>query len=29
LPRLETGAEEVGGLKFAPAELTDPISAGE
>jgi len=29
LPRLENGSEEVGGLKFAPAEITDPISAGD
>jgi hypothetical protein len=29
LPRLENGMEEVDGLKFAPAEITDPISAGE
>jgi hypothetical protein len=29
LPRLEGGApESLGGLKFSPAELTDPISAG-
>jgi hypothetical protein len=29
LPRLENGQENVEGLKFAPAEITDPISAGE
>jgi hypothetical protein len=29
LPRLESGEESVGGLTFQPAELTDPISAGD
>ena len=29
LPRLENGGEEVGGLKFEPAEITDSVSAGE
>jgi hypothetical protein len=29
LPRLEGGGESIDGLKFAPAELHDPISAGE
>jgi len=29
LPRLEGGGEVVSGLQFAPAELSDPISAGD
>jgi hypothetical protein len=29
LPRLESGMEDVEGLKFAPAEITDSISASE
>ena len=29
LPRLENGTENVEGLQFAPAEITDSISAGE
>jgi len=29
LPRLENGQEDVEGLKFEPAEITGPISAGE
>jgi hypothetical protein len=29
LPRLESGQESVNGLQFQPAELSDPISAGD
>lgn len=29
LPRLESGLEDVEGLKFEPAQITDPISAGD
>jgi hypothetical protein len=29
LPRLENGADTVGGLTFSPADLGDPISAGD
>jgi hypothetical protein len=29
LPKLESGSDTVGGLTFEPADLSDPISAGE
>jgi hypothetical protein len=29
LPRLESGSESVGGLKFEPPDITDPITAGD
>jgi hypothetical protein len=29
LPRLEDGGEEIDGLQFGPAELSDPISVGD